>query len=259
MAPELALTKLGKQQVQRLTELRDSPIEAIIPDDTTAKEVVEWGRTLASLYDRNDGERAIILHSMGRIHFMARMNPAVLEEAECATMTEYEDKILKCRDHRSTIWKISSGYKAFPGLTPKDIADIGTTNLERASKIADGKSPKQKKEIIAKAKELPTEEFKVWVEEESGHSAKGATTGATFPLIGSLEEITNLKEDLAEQMFIVWVGSNRPMDMIAQAINESKSEWGGGTASTPVVDVVPVQSGQPVIEPDIPAEREEGW
>jgi len=221
------LAKLSKSEMKLMGALlsgENKAIEISIPDDLAPKTAVEWSKLTASLLDKNDGERAILLQVAGRLHFLARNNPKILEESGCENLSEYEDRILNCRDHRTTIWKYSSAYKAFPELTLAAAATIGTTNLARAAKIANGASESQKAEILEHAKEAP-EKFKEWAEEKSGLSAPGATTGAMFQLFGSKEQVDELKEFLADEGFRGHSGSDHPLSMILSAIKEASTEW----------------------------------
>ena len=221
------LAKPSKPELKLIGELlsgQNRSIEIAIPTDLAPKVAIEWSRLTASLLDKNDSERAILLHVAGRLHYLARNNKEILKEADCKDLLEYEDRILKCRNHHTTIYKYSMGYETFPQLTIEAAAQIGTTNLERATKIAKTASEAQKQKILEKAT-LPVPEFKEWVEKESGLSAPGATTGAMFQLFGSKEQVEELKEWLANDEFRGHSGSDHPRTMILGAIQEAHTEW----------------------------------
>lgn len=241
------LVKFSKTESELLAEIRawkDQPIEVSIPEDTDPKTVVRWSKIGSSLIDKNDSERAILLQILGRLHFLARTNPAILEAAKCENLKEYEETVLVCRNHRATVYKFSSAYKALPELTPADAAEIGSTNLEIAAKVTPkDASASQRKKIIAKAKELSTEQFREWAEGESGVSSKGATSTDSFTLIGSGEEIREFKEFLAMPGFREHAGTDRPIAMVLAAIKESSTEWGDG----------------PEPEPPAVSDREDDW
>jgi hypothetical protein len=221
------LQKLSKTESELLGELlsgKNESLEVSIPDDLSPKKAVQWSMAAASLLDRRDSEMAVLLCAMGRLHYLARINPAILKEAGVETVKDYEDNVLKCRQHRATIWKYSSAYREFPAMTPDEAGAIGTTNLVLASKVAKGKSPRQKAEIIEKAKESP-EKFREFLEGPSGHAAPGDTTGATFPLYGSAAQIGEFKEWLADKRFMAYAESNHAIEMVLAAIHGSSCEW----------------------------------
>lgn len=222
------LTKLSKSDAQlldKLESIRDKPVDQIFPADMPPKEIVNWSKAIVSWYEKTDGEQAAKLHMLGCLHARARANEDVLKEAGCETIGEYEDKILGGKKHRATVWKYSSAYLALPELSPQDAVDIGTENLVRATKIAKGTSVSQRKEIIQKAKK-PVAEFTEWVEEQSGLSEKGGTTLASFTLLGTAAEVSELKEWLADPRFIEACSSNSPMMMVLAAIQSYSTEWG---------------------------------
>lgn len=209
-----------------LAKSMDSAIEIIIPDDISPAMAVRWSRGISILLDRNESERAVWLQAAGRLHFLARENRAILEEADCQTISDYEAKVLVCKNHLATVWKYSRAYKAFPGLTPSDVAEIGSTNLEIASRVVPpDASPSQRKRILQRAKELPTKEFRDWIEQKSGVSAPGETTTDSFPLIGSAADVKHLKTWLADPRFVEFTGAANPtpLQMILAAIEEASS------------------------------------
>lgn len=227
--PPTELVKFSKGEAELRAKIiagHDESIEITLPDDIEPEVAVKWSQYAALLLDRNDSERAVYLQCAGRLHYLARTRQDILKAAKCKTLEEYEERILKCRNHRSTIYKISTGYKSFPSLTPDDVAEIGTVNLERASKIAKDASPAQKKRILDKAKELDTETFKVWVEEKSGLSSAGETTGASFQLFGTSAQIDELKTWLADAALIDWAGTNQPIGVVLAAIQSATTEIG---------------------------------
>lgn len=231
---------MSKEDTELLALLGDKhnrSIEIIIPDDLDPKKVVKWSRATASLLDQEDAKVSILLCAAGRLHFLARTNPEVLKAAKVETIKQFEDEVLKCRNHRATVYKFSTAYKALPGLTPDDAAAIGTTNLVVASKVAEGLSESQRKELIQQAKK-PVSEFKVYVEETSGLSEKGATTMASFTLLGTAAEVSELKEWLCDKRFIEAASSNAPMMMVLSAIQSWSAEWPAEQAQAEEDEVV---------------------
>lgn len=222
------LTRLSKSEAQlldKLESIRDKPVDQIFPADMDPKEIVNWSKAIVSWYEKTDGEQAAKLHMLGCLHARARANSEVLKEAGCETIAEYEDKILGGKKHRATVWKYSSAYLAAPELSPQDAVDIGTTNLVVMTKlITEDMSSSQRTEIIKKAKK-PTPEFKTWAEEESGLSHKGGTTMASFTMLGTAAEVSELREWLADKRFIQAASSNAPMMMVLSAIQSWSSEW----------------------------------
>lgn len=221
------LSKSEAQLLDKLEAIRDQPVGKIFPIDMPAREIVTWSRAIVSWHEKTDGEQAAKIHMLGCLHARARANPAVLKEADCKTIDEYEDKIFGGKKHISTIYKISSSYLAYPDLTPQDIIDIGTTNLVVATKLAGQTkdlSPRQRKEIVQQAKKSVAE-FKEWAEVDSGLSHRGALTLAEFKILGSQAEVDELREWLADKRFIQAASSNSPIMMILAAIQSWSAEW----------------------------------
>lgn len=214
------LTKYTKGEQELVSELasgKNRSMEVLIPDDLDPKVVVQWSKAVSSLLDKTDSILSVYLQAAGRLLFVARKNPKVLEEARCGKIEDYIETILKCRNHRTTVYNYSSGYMTFPELTPAKAAEIGTVNLQIASKVAKGKSQKQKATILEKAAELPTAEFREYVEQHSGVSGPGATTTGSFMLMGSTEEIQELKEYLAGT-------KKRPIEFILEALSDKGAD-----------------------------------
>lgn len=221
------LTKLTKTESELLGELlsgKNESLEVSIPDDLSPKKAVQWSKAAASLLDRRDGEMAVLLCAMGRLHYLARVNPAILKEAGVETVKDFEDTVLKCKNHRATVWKFSAAYKEFPEMTPDLAGAIGTTNLVLASNHAKGKSKQQKAKILEKAQESPAK-FREFLEGPSGHAAPGDTTGGMFPLYGSSAQLAELREWLADPRFMSYAESKNAIEMLLASIHGSSCEW----------------------------------
>ena len=234
---------MSKEDTELLALLEDKhnrSIEVIIPEDSDPKKVVRWSKAVASMLDKEDGKIAVLLCAAGRLHALARDNAEILKAAGVETIKQFEDEVLRCHNHRATLYKFSSAYKALPGLTPDDAQAIGTTNLVRASKVAEGLSDTQRKELIQQAKK-PVSEFKVYVEETSGLSEKGGTSIATFTLMGTAAEVAELREWLADKRFIAAASSNAPMIMVLSAIQSWSAEWPPEEAPQPSGEPTPTE------------------
>ncbi len=247
------MSKLQKYTDVELELLREveagekKSLSEVFPDNLLPELVVKWSRAAGSLVDKKDGELAISLHVAGRFHHLARINPEVLEYAGVKTMAEYEDQVLKCKQHRSTVYKYSSAYKAFPELTTEQAAEIGTENLSRATKVANssGASDSQKALLLEKAKTLPVQEFKDHVEKDSGLSAPGETTDISFRCSGTLAEVRELEGFLRDKRFVEWAGTTRDIGKILAAIQAATTEW-----KEEVVQVGrPVDMTEPTVDP----------
>lgn len=250
-----ALTSYTKAETELLEAVdagKKKSLAEIFPDDLDPKLVVKWSRAAGSLVDKIDGKLATSLHVMGRFHFLARTNPAVLEEAGCETIDEYESKILKCKQHRSTVYKYSSAYAAFPTLTPEEAAAIGTESLSRATKVVNsaGASDSQKAEILEKAKSSSVQEFKDHVEKKSGLSAPGETNSISFRCAGTIAEVRELESFLRDPRFAAWAGTERDIGKILAAIQSATTEWEQGEV---------VQVGQPVDMTGAAPDQGEEW
>ncbi len=227
------MTELSKYTDVELELLREveagekKSLSEVFPDNLLPELVVKWSRAAGSLVDKKDGELAISLHVAGRFHHLARINPEVLEYAGVKTMAEYEDQILKCKQHRSTVYKFSSAYLAFPELTTEQAAAIGTENLSRATRVAksSGASDSQKKDLLEKAGSLPVQEFKDHVEKKSGLSAPGETNDITFRCAGTIAEVREIESFLRDARFGAWAGTERDIGKILAAIQAATTEW----------------------------------
>jgi hypothetical protein len=254
------LTKTTKTELELIDKLlsgHNQSLEILIPEDLDPKKAVKWSKAAASLMDKKDGEVAVLLQCMARLHYLARTNPEILKEADCESIAEYEDKVLRCKQHRSTIWKFSRAYKAFPSLTPDQAAEIGTENLDRAAKVATsvGASDAQKATILEKAKTLTVDKFKVFIEEESGLSGKGETTSASLTLTGSKAEIDEIKGHFLNPRFIIHAGTDHPIGMLLNVIHESEPGWPHEEDEPKSVQVG--QTEEPQAEPVMAAASEE--
>lgn len=226
--PPTELTKLSKTEQELMGEIlsgKNKAIEISIPDDLPAKTIVKYTMSVSSLLHKNEGEKAVLIAVLGRLHFLARTNAEVLKEAECETLGDFEKLIGGSGASRSSIWAASAAYKTFPGLTPNDYSDIGSTNLGLASKACKEASPAQKKKVLAAAVGKSTEEFKGWLEKKSGLSAPGENTASNYPLMGSKAQVDELREWLADDGFKDWAGSDQPIAMILAAIHEATTQF----------------------------------
>jgi hypothetical protein len=228
----MELTRLSKDEnalLEAFSEGKSDAVEIVLPDTMAAKEVVRYADSAAKMLRRNVAEKAIWIAALGRLHFLARSRTDVLAAAKCLTIGEFEERLgLTSGDSRSSIWAASRAYAEMPGLTPMEYATIGSTRLAIAAKECKGKSESQKAKILEKAREKDgtVEEFRNWVEQESGTSAPGETRLSAFSLVGSLADIKTLREYLADPRFIAFCeGETRPLSMILAAIAESSSEW----------------------------------
>ncbi len=242
------LQKYSKVETELLEAVqagKKKSLSEIFPDDLDPKLVVKWSRAAGSLVDKKDGELAASLHIAGRFHALARMNPKVLEEAECKTIDEYTEKVLRCEQHRSTIYKFSSAYETFSELTPERAAGIGTENLVRATRIAKsaGASDAQKEVILEQAEKLSVDQFKDWGEKKSGLSAPGETSDLTFKCAGTTAEVREVEKWLKDERFVAWAGTGKPIGMILAAIQASSTEWGAGE-KVDMTEPESVQAGQ---------------
>jgi hypothetical protein len=227
------MTELSKYTDVEMELLREveagekKSLSEVFPDNLLPELVVKWSRAAGSLVDKKDGELAISLHVAGRFHHLARINPEVLEYAGVKTMAEYEDQILKCKQHRSTVYKYSSAYLAFPTLTPEGAAAIGTENLSRATRVAksSGASDSQKQELLEKAKTSSVQGFKDHVEKGSGLSAPGETTDIIFKCSGTIAEVRHVESFLSDPDFVAWAGTARDIGKIIAALEASTTEW----------------------------------
>ncbi len=236
------LQKYTKDEAELLEAVQSGKkklLSDIFPDDLDPKLVVKWSRAAGSLVDKKDGELAASLHIAGRFHAIARRNPLVLQEAECKTIDEYMEKVLHCEQHRSTVYKFSSGYDTFEKLTPERAAKIGTENLVRATKLAKsaGASPAQKEVILEQAEKLSVDDFKHWGENKSGLSGPGETTNASYKLSGTQAEISELQAWFRDVRFAECSGSSTDIGKVLAAIQSYSAEW-------PAEEPASVQVGQ---------------
>jgi hypothetical protein len=221
------LTKDEAALLEAFAEGKSDTIEVILPDTLSAKDVVKYADSAAKMLKRNDSERGVLLAAMGRLLFLAQSRPEILAMAKCLTIEDFMERMGVTASTRASVYAASKAYREFPGLSPNQYAEIGSTKLAIASREAKGKSENQKAEILEHAsdKTKSVEEFRTWVENESGTSGPGETTISSFGLIGSLAEIKELREFLAEQAFVDWAGDSRPIAMVLAAIKNASSEF----------------------------------
>ena len=150
----------------------------------------------------------------------------------------------------STIWKYKRIHEAFPALAPDRCIAIGPNKLTTAARACNEcTSQAQKEKLLERALESPSaEQFREYVEGESGMSAPGATTGASFQLFGTKEQIDEFKEWLADGRFREFAGVDTPIGMVLAAIEEASSVF---PVERPKNDKRLHMNTPPIIEPAV--------
>ncbi len=220
-----SLVKFSAREDSFLAEiLRNSKqdVSIVVPDDMEGREVLATIGHCTSSLVKLEHAKGFLIPILGRL--MARVaKDKLYEAAGYDTLRAFEqEQILDKGVSRSAVWEARKIYEWAPGLSLEDQAAAGPSKLAMAAQHFPDASPKQKREHVAKAKELTVEKFKEYVEQKSGQE-KGATTGAVFELIGNAAQIRTLKEELALPAFVEYAGSDQPIVMILAAIAEVKS------------------------------------
>lgn len=237
MTDLVRVPKSDQELIDLVNRNKKRPIVDFLPDDLAPEVVVRFSKSAASLLKRNDGERAICFSVLGRLHWLARKSlPQVLKKSKCENLRAYEDTILGCSEHRTTLWKFSSAYELDPQATPERLEAIGSEKLAIAAREFKGKSEHQKAEALNQAEQAPSvEAYRKWVETQSGVSGPGETQSASFNLFGSKAEIDEFKGWLADQQFREWAGTDKPIGMTLASIHASTADW---DSSLPVGEIL---------------------
>lgn len=230
MSELVRITNAQREMHDELVRCRNKEISLVYPDDMDPRLVVQKAKYAGQLIAQADKGLSMYLVAAGRLHFLARKNKEVLEEAGCSTIKDFEAIIDPDGRHRTSIWNASAAYATFEDeLTPAAAAEIGSTNLGVITRALKGKNPsaKDKQRFLTAAKEKTTESLKTWVEQKSGISGPGETSSATYPLFGTLAEITLLKEHLGNQGFhelFELSPDARPIDLILASFDNNANE-----------------------------------
>lgn len=213
-----------------LKDRKEAPSVAI-PDDLEPRDVLASIRSCTSMLVKIQRAGSWLVPVLGRLLALVAKNKEILEKSGYATLAEYEKaELLDKGIGRSTLWKAKAVVEQFPELALEEYSKISSENLARAAVVAKrtNANEAQKKKLVEKAAELPTEQYKNWVESESGLSAPGDTTCASFQLIGTATEIADLKSLLAEEALVRWSGTTKALGMVLAALRESSTQWEGG-------------------------------
>ena len=246
--PPSELVKLSSAEedlASAILKQRKISISESVPEDIDARECLANIKSCTSALRKLNGATSLIGAYLGRHMAIMARRPEIFEAAGYTSLDEYEKAEILDKIGHGTVWNYKAVSEAFPSIELGRITKIRTGNLIRAAKVCKDASDSQKAKVLDKAEELPLKEFKVWIEEKSGLSGKGATSGASFPLMGSEEQISELKEFLADKRFRAFAETDQPVAMLLAAIKDSASDW-------PLLDDdEPVHDGQ---EP-----QEGGW
>lgn len=224
-----------------LRDRKESP-SIVIPDNMPAEAVLSAVDRCTSVLVKLGKGEAFIVPVLGRL--MALVAAGKLwEGAGYKSLAEYERKEIEGKGvAHSTLWQAKQAFEVFPDLPLEQYAEIGPKKLAIAAKVCEGKSPKQKKKVLGQAATLTLEALRHELENNSGLSGPGETSGAMFELYGSKAEIDELKEHLAEPQFTVFAGDDRPIGKVLAAIQESRDLWPKPTPQPKIHGALPVDS-----------------
>lgn len=204
-------------------------LEAVIPDEMDIREVLAGIKACVSVVGKLDRAKDRVGPLLGRFMSLVAKRPEIYEKAGYDSLDSFEKGEILEKIGHGTVWEYRKIYEAIPSLSMDQYAVIGKGKLLdiarvcRTTKATDGQTQK----LIEKATEpnMTRDKFRTFLEEESGLVSKGDLSGATYILMGSASEVTELKEELADQRFDAFAESTQPIKKILRAIQESKSEW----------------------------------
>lgn len=225
-----ALVKLTDTEDGFIADLlrdRKQDLSIAVPDDMPPRDVLAAISRCTSVLGKLERGASYIVPVLGKL--MARVaKDRLWEVAGYDSLQAFEDELLRDKISHGALWGAKKIYEVFSDLPLEQYAAIGTNKLRIAAQVCDRlkASPRQKKEMLALAAEIPSvDSFRAKAEEKLGPGAEGATKGAIFELIGSGDEISELKEHLAEPRFHEFAGDDRPIACVLAAIQESVSIW----------------------------------
>jgi hypothetical protein len=235
----ITLTASEEDLASVILKQRKISLSESVPQDIEPRECLANIKSCTSALKKLGGATRLIGAYLGQHMAIMAKRPEIYEAAGYSSLDAYEKAEILDKIGHGTVWNYKLIAERFPNLELGRISKIRTDNLLTAAKICKDASDSQKSKILDKAEELPVEEFREWVEQKSGLSGKGETTGATFPLMGSTAEITELKEWLADSGLIEWAGTDKPVGIILAAIQSATSEF-----TSPAKEPEVIQTGQ---------------
>lgn len=221
------LVKLTTGENEFIAELikgRKEDAAIAVPDDMPPRDVLVAVRACASTLNKLEKAHGFVAPVLGRLMAIVSRDK-LYQQAGYDTLGAYEEAELSSKISHATLWNAKRAYEVFPELPLATYAEIGTSNINLASKHAKGKSDKQKKEIIEKAAKLPPAKFQTWIEGESGISSPGENDGAEYILTGNRTQISELKEWLKDPRFEQAAEAKQPIELILAAIHSFSAEW----------------------------------
>lgn len=249
--------------------IKDSktPLAAIMPSDIAPKQCLAlMTACIAGMIktERDFGQLALLF---GRGLALMRARPEILEASGYKSLHDYEqaEVVAKGLGSHGNVWKHKKVAERLPELSPEQIlgglGGIGIGKLEvAANALPENASQSQKREFVKQAKSCGSvAEFREWVETKSGVSAPGATRFDKIELMGRGDQITELKEYLADPGYEEWAGTDSALGKVLAAFHGTASEWSdaGLTGAAVVAAVAPVENLVVVVE-DEEEEAEDG-
>lgn len=229
MSDSLELVHVPPQQAleaEILSKLRSGVAPSVaIPWDMPTAEVLRWILACGSLLARADRMGAVVKPALGRLMVMARKGPEVLIAAQCRTLGEFEKYLTEQTGYGHTSLHHCQQVYEWAGDMPlSQYESCGWANVLLLARHSKGASENQKRELIQAAETRTTDQLKTWLD-ENGHVPKGATTGATLVLTGSLEDVQELREWLKRLDVQAAAGTSDELGILLAAKAEASTEW----------------------------------
>lgn len=229
MAPPQELVKLSHAEDAFLAELikgRKLSLEVSIPEDIEPDTAVRTVRSYCSMLKKLERAGNQVGLALGRIMDIASRNPEIYRHGGYKTLQEFEESEILDKIGRATLWDYKKISAAMPEQPLERLAKMPKGNLLDAAKVIEGKSPKQREEILSKAEELPNAPFREWLG-KSAHADPSQLDGASYLLVGTKEQVDELKAHLEDPRFWAFTGCSErhPLTGVLCAIAESQSEW----------------------------------
>lgn len=205
---------------ESLLSVYHNPVENIQLDTFTPDTVVRLTRIASNEYENNEKKRTVLLAVLGRLHWIARNDPRVIQEAGYKTLKEYENKVLG-EASRASLYIISGGVEYFPWMTIPEQLQIGPSKLREAIKAVKGKgmSEGQRRDVLDMVKDA-----------DNVHHAKQRLDGGTgehieseFLLKGKRVDVDELESWLSDTDMQQFLESSDPVTMVNRAFMEASS------------------------------------
>lgn len=215
------------QFIKRLLSAKEGErLENAFPDSMDPTEVLEYVEGCSGVLVTLEKASRLSIPVLGRL--LAIVEAQQLWHGHYPSYQEYEQVEVKNKGVSPDVLSLAKKSNRVLGeLSLESIGSIGPRKMRIVANVAEGKSTKQKMALVDRAnRENETvDQFRAYVENESGLSHPGATSSASFQLYGTTEQVGQLKEWLADPGMVLYMETSQPIQMILDAfVNESATE-----------------------------------